>query len=84
MTDSWLRCQLVPRHSYKSESFQHDPKNHAMASLPAGRQACTVTAFWLKYMDPTRMLRRVTPTKLYRRAVMRHVGLATNIQTKEL
>ena len=34
---------------------------------------CTVTAFWLKYQDSARLLRRVTPTKLYRRAVMRHV-----------
>ena len=30
----------------------------------------TVTAFWLKYQDCDRCLRRVTPTKLYRRAVM--------------
>ena len=29
----------------------------------------TVTALWLKYQDPARMLRRVTLTKLYRRAV---------------
>jgi len=31
---------------------------------------CTVTAFWLKYQDRDRCLRRVTPTKLYRRAVI--------------
>ena len=52
--------------------------------LPAAvRQACTpaahyaragrgVTAFWLKYQDRARMLRRVTLTKLYRRAVSVH------------
>jgi hypothetical protein len=33
---------------------------------------CTVTTFWLKYLDPARCLRRVTPTKLYRRAVRWH------------
>ena len=26
----------------------------------AARQACTVTAYWLKYRDPARCLRRVT------------------------
>jgi hypothetical protein len=31
---------------------------------------CTVTAFWLKNQDRDRCLRRATPTKLYRRAVM--------------
>ena len=36
---------------------------------------CTVTlrsaqGFWLKYQDRDRCLRRVTPTKLYRRAVI--------------
>jgi hypothetical protein len=34
----------------------------------------TVTAFWLKYPDRDRMLRRVTPTKLYRRAVISKPG----------
>jgi hypothetical protein len=32
-----------------------------------------VTVSWLKYQDPARMLRRVTLTKLYRRAVMGYV-----------
>jgi hypothetical protein len=35
-------------------------KTRAIPSLPTGRQACIVTAFWLKYLDPARMLRRVT------------------------
>lgn len=33
---------------------------------------CTVTAYRLKYQDSARMLRRVTLTKLYRRAVRCH------------
>jgi hypothetical protein len=33
---------------------------------------CTVTAFWIKYLDRDRMLRRVTLTEPYRRAVSGH------------
>ena len=48
-----------------------------MRFAPAGQAPppCTVILrsaqdFWLKYQDSARMLRRVTLTKLYRRAVM--------------
>jgi hypothetical protein len=64
-----------------------DGKNHALPSLPAlptGRQAagkaCTVATFWLKYQDRVRCLRRVTPTKLYRRAVS--INLKNTAQIK--
>jgi hypothetical protein len=35
-------------------------KTRAIRSLPAGRQACTVTTSWQKYQDFARCLRRVT------------------------
>jgi hypothetical protein len=35
-------------------------KTRAIPSLPAGRQACTVIVYRLKYQDPTRCLRRIT------------------------
>jgi hypothetical protein len=41
---------------------------------------CTGTIFWLKNQDSCRMLRRVTLTKPYRRAVMVHSSYRFDIQ----
>jgi len=41
---------------------------------------CTVTAFWLRYQDSDRCLRRVTLTKPYRRAVSVHLQPLTRLR----
>jgi hypothetical protein len=49
------------RDTRKGQKDQYlDGKKHAIPSLPAGRQACTVTVFWLKNQDSTWCSRRVT------------------------
>ncbi len=61
-----------------------------MTAKSAPYPPCTVTDFWLKYQDRDRMLRRVTltepyrraVTEPYRRAVMGHASHYSTIRTR--
>jgi len=52
-----------------------------MTAKSAPYPPCTVTAYRLKYQDSARCLRRVTPTKLYRRAVSGDNSFSSNNMT---
>jgi len=65
-------CYLLTDSFHLSAMYRDTPvfdKTCTRMAKTTPYSPCTVTAFWLKYQDSARCLRRVTPTKLYRRAV---------------